>query len=149
MPTATEIADAFAAAQAPLIRLRAAAQAAGQRGAAGVAQAAIDDLERYARQARASDLLTRWTAERAVDTLAEVAIEARLDRPGAATVDLESGGRLDVIPAAAREPEPGYIVEHRSARGDEVVACYRAADNPKLVALVELLTGATASPAAA
>lgn len=148
MPTAAELASAFDAAIATLDAPRIAARDDGEPGVAAVLDAAIDDLRLRRRQARGADLLTRWTADRAVKTLTDAGItEARLTRIGSARVDLPGDTLLEVVPAAADpdgpdDPATGYLVIHRRLDDRAPLARYRAPDNPKLVELVQGLLGA-------
>lgn len=147
MPTATELAAAFDASIDALQPTLAAAREADEVGVAGVLEQAIEDLRGRRAQARTADLLTRWTAERAVKTLTDAGVaEARLTRAGTARVDLPGDTLLDVIPAASAEdlphgedPPSGYLILHRTDDDRRPFARYRAADNPKLVERVQSL----------
>jgi hypothetical protein len=142
VPTAAEIQTAYDQAATPLRTLRTAAVDAGDRGLAGVVSATLDDLRARYEQAQGADLLTRWTAARAADTLATATPAIPATHDGAvATVDLPTGGVLRIVPTAHRRPLPGYDVVVRDTRG-RPTGRYRAKDNPTLVSLVGTLRDA-------
>jgi hypothetical protein len=139
MPDA--LSGALDAAAKPLRKLLASLDAEGEdRGAAGVLTGALEDLERRREQGKGADLLTRWTATRAAATLRDAGIAA-IEEGGVAIVSLPAG-RLEVLPAATEEAVAGYAVRHRTA-GGELVARYRAADNPTLARIAAELLAAT------